>query len=316
MTISTGPAPLGEDGFVSATARGRTTSAPRRQAAVADLLEGTRPVNTRAVLTAALLGAAQPELPVAHLIAVASLFGISAGATRTSLWRMVSDGELTTDKANYALAGRLLERRNQVDTASRVPHTAGSWDGTWELDIVAADRRAAMHRLDLRKAARTLRLAEIREGVWTRPSNLDPEREPEARAIVAQQCVQFNAASADLDARAVASLFELEPWSATAERFIHAMHDEVAAAPYEGEDIGGTLSHQFTLSIAVVTHLERDPLLPEALLPPQWPAEKLRTTYRDFDRHFQRTMNAALGPGHDPNTDEKTQPRVPSQAPG
>ena len=279
-------------------AKDRPSAAARRQAEVEDLLAGLRPVTTRAVLAAALLGAARPELPAAHLVAVGSLFGISAGATRTCLWRMVADGELTTDDATYALAGRLLERRRQVDTVARAAPTPAGWDGTWEIAVVAADRRGAMDRIGLRKAAAALHLAEIREGTWARPDNLDPGRLPHARAVLDQQCIRFSDASSDITTDAVGSFFELDTWATHAHRFLRAMRDEIGAAPYDHDDIGPTLSHQFTLSIAVVSHLERDPLLPAELLPPNWPADDLRTSYRAFDTHFQHTMNTALaGPG-------------------
>src|ERR1700759_5226574 len=102
----------------------------RRRAAVSDLVGG-RSLTARSVLASALLGAEQPRLPVAALIAVASLFGISAGATRTCLWRMVSNGELATEgDAAYALAGHLLERRNRVDDAARPHGVSKRWDGT------------------------------------------------------------------------------------------------------------------------------------------------------------------------------------------
>ncbi len=267
-----------------------------RRERVQDLVEDTRPVTARAVLAAALLGAEQPRLPVAHLVGVASLFGIRSGAARTCLWRMVSDGELTTDNATYALTGRLLERRQSIDTASRAQHTPKpDWDGTWELAVVALDRRAAMDRLGLRKAAATLHLAELREGVWTRPDNLDPTRHPAARELVSEQCVQYRHAISDIAGHPVTELFGVEKWSETARRLLQAMQDETAAAPYENEDITATLSHQFTLSIAVVRHLETDPLLPASLLPPDWPAEPLRLAYRAFDLSFLKTMNDALG---------------------
>jgi phenylacetic acid degradation operon negative regulatory protein len=272
------------------------TSSPLedRQREVADLLEGVRPATAHAVLATALLGAEQPRLPVASLVAVASLFGISPGAARTCLWRMVSDRELTTDRATYALTGRLLERRQRVDTAARTDHTPGTWDGTWEVNVVALDRRGAMDRLELRKAASALHLAEIREGVWTRPDNLPPDREAAARAVVDQQCVHYRGATSNISNDAVTELFDLRGWATTAQRLLVAMHRELAAAPYEGDDLGATLSHQFTLSIGVVGHLERDPLLPAAFLPRDWPAEELRTVYRAFDQSFQHTMNAAL----------------------
>lgn len=265
-----------------------------RQRRIADLLEGPRPVTARAVLATALLGAEEPRLPVASLVAVASLFGISPGATRTSLWRMVSDGDLTTDEATYALAGRLLERRQRVDQASRADHTPGEWDQTWELAVVAADRRAAMDRLELRKAASTLHLAEIREGVWTRPDNLDPRRLPRAQAVIDRQCIRYRGATSDISPATVSELFGLESWATTARRLRDAMESELRAAPYDGEDIAATLSHQFTLSIVIVGHLERDPLLPSPLVPSDWPAEQLRVTYRDFDHTFQQTMRTAM----------------------
>ena len=88
---------------------------------------------------------------------MASLFGISEGAARTCLWRMVSTGELTSDDGSYALAGRLLERRQRVDEASRIDDAAARpWDGTWELAIVSLERRPAADRLELRKAAAAL----------------------------------------------------------------------------------------------------------------------------------------------------------------
>jgi len=37
---------------------------------------------------------------------------------------------------------------------------------------------------DLRRAMERLRMAELRDGVWLRPDNLDPDRWPDARAVV------------------------------------------------------------------------------------------------------------------------------------
>src|SRR6476619_7068084 len=110
-----------EDGCVPAAA------VEERRARVADLI-GDRPLSARSVLASALLGADEPRLRVGVLVGVASLFGISGGAARTCLWRMVSAGELTSDDGVYALAGRLLERRQRVDVASRTADTQ-HWGG-------------------------------------------------------------------------------------------------------------------------------------------------------------------------------------------
>jgi phenylacetic acid degradation operon negative regulatory protein len=256
-----------------------------RRARVADLVARTRPLTARSVLASALLGAPGSRLPVSGLVAVAALFGISSGAVRTCLWRMVSDGEITTDNSTYALAGHLLERRRRIDDAA-LPEDQRSrpWEGSWELAVVSLERRPAADRLALRRAATALHLAELREGVWTRPDNLDPQRLPGSRAVLDRQCVQFRDAACDMPPDAVRSLFALDDWTHDAHRLTTAMLDELAAAPDEPP------AYQFLLSIAVVRHLQLDPVLPAALLGPGWPADELRATYRRFDEVFNQQL--------------------------
>ncbi|WP_231989622.1 PaaX family transcriptional regulator C-terminal domain-containing protein [Mycobacterium sp. 852002-51057_SCH5723018] len=263
---------------------------------MADLI-GDRPLSARSVLASALLGADRPQLAVAELVAVASLFGISGGAARTCLWRMASNGELTSDGGTYALAGHLLERRQRVDEASRIPDVATrEWDGTWELAVVSAERRSAADRLDLRKAATALHLAELREGIWIRPDNLDPQRLPTMRAVLDRQCVHFHGAATDIAEDTVRSLFSLDEWADDANRLLAAMHSELDTTGRRA-DSGAAFSFQFALSIAVVRHLQLDPLLPDALIPADWPGNQLRATYRRFDDAFKRRMNGAFRSG-------------------
>ena len=253
---------------------------------VSDLV-GNSPLSARSVLASALLGADQPRLPVGPLIAMASLFGISEGAARTCLWRMVSAGELISDGGTYALAGRLVERRERVDDASRVDDVAaGGWDSTWELAIVSLERRPVADRLDLRKAATALHLAELREGVWIRPDNLDPQRLPGCRAVLDQQCTHFHGAATEIGAEAMRSLFGLDEWAEDAQVLIEAMDDELDATE--------RFAYQFALSIAVVRHLQLDPLLPAELLPHGWPGRMLRSSYRRFDQAFKKRLNDAF----------------------
>lgn len=260
---------------------------------MADLI-GDRPLSARSVLASALLGADRPQLAVAELIAVASLFGISGGAARTCLWRMVSNGELTSDDGTYALTGHLLERRRRVDEAARIPDVATrEWDGTWELAVVSAERRSAADRLELRKAAIALHLAELREGIWMRPDNLDPQRLPTMRAVLDRQCVHFHSAATDIADPVVRSLFSLDDWARDADRLVDAMQAELAA-PVQRDDTSASFTFQFGLSVAVVRHLQLDPLLPDALIPAEWPGNRLRETYRRFDDAFKRRMNTAF----------------------
>ncbi len=255
---------------------------------VADLV-GDRTLSARSVLATALLGAPQPHLTVGELVAMASLFGISDGAARTCLWRMVSNGELTSDDGTYALAGGLLERRQRVDEASRTAATR-AWDGTWELAVVSLDRRSAADRLALRKAASALHLAELREGVWIRPDNLDPGRLPTPRAVLDRQCVHFHDAATNIPAETVRSLFGLDAWAADARRLTAALRDEVDAETVGVDDF----AYWFGLSVTVVRHLQLDPLLPAELIPRHWPGQDLRSVYRRFNEVFQQRLNTAF----------------------
>jgi phenylacetic acid degradation operon negative regulatory protein len=269
------PQVFGEDGGVP--------SIDERRARVADLI-GDRPLSARSVLATALLGADQPHLTVGELVAIASLFGISDGAARTCLWRMVSTGELASDDGTYALAGGLLERRQRVDEASRIDDQAAPpWDGTWELAVVSLERRSAADRLALRKAATALHLAELREGVWIRPDNLDRDRVPTLRAVLDRQCVHFHNAATDIPAETVRTLFSLDDWATDAQTLTLAIRDEV-------ED----LAYQFGLSVAVVRHLQLDPLLPAELIPQEWPGQDLRSAYRRLNEKFKQRLSTAF----------------------
>jgi phenylacetic acid degradation operon negative regulatory protein len=269
------PQVFGEDGGVP--------SIDERRARVADLI-GDRPLSARSVLATALLGADQPHLTVGELVAIASLFGISDGAARTCLWRMVSTGELASDDGTYALAGGLLERRQRVDEASRIDDQAAPpWDGTWELAVVSLERRSAADRLALRKAATALHLAELREGVWIRPDNLDRDRVPTLRTVLDRQCVHFHNAATDISAETVRTLFSLDDWATDAQTLTLAIRDEV-------ED----LAYQFGLSVAVVRHLQLDPLLPAELIPQEWPGQDLRSAYRHLNEKFKQRLSTAF----------------------
>ena len=268
-----------------------TAAVDERRALVADLI-GDRPLSARSVLATALLGADQPHLTVGELVEVASLFGISDGAARTCLWRMVSTGELIGDDGTYALTGGLLERRQRVDEAARINDAgAAPWDGTWELAVISAERRSAADRLALRKAATALHLAELREGIWLRPDNLDRDRLPSLRAVLDRQCVHFHGAATDIPAETVRVLFGLNDWAVDSQRLTLAMRNELNVEAVVAADF----AYQFALSITVVRHLQLDPLLPAELIPRQWPGHGLRSTYRRFDEVFKQRLNSAFG---------------------
>jgi len=235
---------------------------------------GLRPLTARSVLASTLLGLDPPVLPVRRLVATASLFGISEGSARTALSRMVAAGEVVADDGRYRLAGRLLDRQRR-QASGRRPTRARRWGGEWLLAIVVADRRTPADRAELRAALRDARLAEWREGVWARPDDLG---RPALPPHVAEH-VEWAVARPDVPPR----LWDLEAWADRAHRLL----DRLERTPLEGTD---DLAPGFVLSAAVVRHLADDPLLPPALLPPDWPGDDLRRTYDAWDREWRALL--------------------------
>ncbi|HMG44357.1 MAG TPA: PaaX family transcriptional regulator C-terminal domain-containing protein [Acidimicrobiales bacterium] len=238
------------------------------------------PLTARSVIATTLLGAARPSrLPVGQLVHAGSLFGIGESAIRTALSRMVAASELAVDGGTYRLAGRLRDREQRVDESYAAPRRP--WDGTWELAVVRAERRPPADRQELRWATSALRLASLREGVWARPDNLDHARLPHQQATVDRQCVRFFGATTPT--HLAADSFGLAAWSTTAARLREAMEG--------GFD---DLVSGFRLSIAVVRHLQADPLLPDELLPHDWPGPALRHAYEHHDQQFKRALTRSL----------------------
>jgi phenylacetic acid degradation operon negative regulatory protein len=237
----------------------------------------TRSLTARSVLASALLGEDPPDLPVAHLIRLASLFGINENRARVALSRMVAAGEATTDGAGrYRLAGHLLGRQRR-QLASRGGST-GPWRGDWTLVVVTSAGQPAEVRTARRRALAYARLAELREGVWLRPANL----EVVVAEAVAPDVVRLSARPADPAALA-GRLWPLEQWAARA----RALADALAARP--PRDFSD-LAPGFELSAAVLRHLQADPLLPPALLPAGWPGRRLRTLYDAWDGRYRTLL--------------------------
>lgn len=243
-----------------------------------------RPLTARSVIASTLLGVDPPRLPALALVRSGELFGLREGATRTALSRMAAAGEVVAENGTYALSGRLLERHSRQQ-AAREPAPDHDWDGTWELAIVLPDRRPADARSALRDAARRLGLAEVREGVWARPANLDPHRAPAARAVVEAQCARLREARVD-DPTAFLDPFDLPGWAETARSLVDEMRADQPAL--DARDLGA-IARTFVTDAAVVRHLLADPRLPAELQPPTWPGDELRTTFDRFDAAFSAT---------------------------
>ncbi len=249
------------------------------------LPRNTRPLAARSVLASVLLGTDPPRLPTPLLVRTAALFGISEGTTRTALSRMVATGEAVAEDGGYRLTGRLAARQAR-QSASRRAETR-RWDGTWEVATVEGDgARAAADRASLREALRALRLVELREGVWGRPDNLQPDRGAEARAVAETWCRWWRAARPSPEPDP-AELWDLSMWAATADELRSEMSSLLTGL--EAGDTTG-LADGFVVSAAVLRHLQADPLLPAELLPSAWPGDDLRHEYDRYDAAYRAVL--------------------------
>jgi phenylacetic acid degradation operon negative regulatory protein len=234
------------------------------------------PLTTRSVVLSALLGSHPPRLRARYLVRIGELFGIADGTVRVALSRMVAAGDLTQVDGAYELTARLLRRQARQDD-SRTPRVR-AWDGTWEIAVVTAERRTAAERAALRQAMAELRLAELREGTWLRPANLGRDR-PQS---LLRQCTFLRGRPEGDPRELAATLWDLDDWAARARALDAALGRE------------GSLADRFTVSAAVLRHLLADPLLPEELLPREWPGRALRRHYDRFDADFRRLLAEQL----------------------
>jgi phenylacetic acid degradation operon negative regulatory protein len=238
---------------------------------------GSRRLTARSVLASSLLGADPPELSVAHLVQLSSLFGINANRARVALSRMVASGEVTTDGAGrYRLSGHLLERQRRQN-ASRAGRTR-RWRGDWHVVVVTTTGSTPEVRNYRRKALAFARLSELREGVWLRPDNLDgaiPEDlGPDITTLSARP---------DQPHELVTRLWDTAGWAERA----RGLSDQLTAnPPRHWRD----LEPGFVLSASVLRHFQADPLLPPELLAADWPGQDLRALYDDWDARYRQVL--------------------------
>lgn len=258
-----------------------------------------RALSARSVVASTLLGASPPELPIATIVRCGALFDIGPGTVRTAVSRMVADGSLTVDpdRSVYRIGGGLLARHRR-QTHSRYP-TRRPWDGSWMQWVVTAPTRTAADRSALRASARALHMAEVREGVWMRPNNLESTLD-QPQMVAASQCLQLEVrphGDAGDAAALAASLWDLTGWATTARALLARLRRHAPVLDATGD---AALADGFMLSAAVLRHLLADPLLPDDLLADDWPGHDLRRTYDTYDtsykEHWRQWFRHQSGP--------------------
>ena len=220
-------------------------------------------MTARSVVLSVLLGAHPAWATASELIRLTADFDLKEPTVRVALTRMVGSGDLVRSEDGYRLSDRLLARQRRQDDAIN-PQTQ-LWDGVWTTLIITSVGSDARTRAALRNTLQGKRFSELREGVWLRPANLDVDLTGEVL-----DRVRVLRAHDDDPAELAARLWDLPGWVGIAATLL----DDMASAT----DIPG----RFIGAAAIVRHLVTDPVLPEELLPADWPGAALRAANNDF----------------------------------
>ena len=220
-------------------------------------------MTARSVVLSVLLGAHPASATPAELLRLTADFGIREQTLRVALTRMVGTGDLVRDDDGYRLSDRLLSRQRRQDDALN-PRTR-DWTGTWTMLAVTAVGMDARGRATLRNTLQAGRFGELREGAWLRPDNLADDLPTE---VVSR--VRVLRAHDDDPVELAGRLWNLDGWSVTGHRLLE---DMTAATD---------IPSRFVAAAGMVRHLLTDPVLPDDLLPNNWPGNRLRESYANF----------------------------------
>lgn len=227
------------------------------------------PLPARSVVLSLLLGSHPDRMSTADLVRAGEHFGIPASTTRVALTRAVAAGDLRREDRDYVLGERLARRQRRQDEAVLDAETP--WEGGWELAVVVVAGRPGPERAALRERLSSYRLAELREGVWTRPANLRRPREYADDVVLST----FTATPDEDPVALAAGLWDLRAWAASGRQLVDLLAVTSDPAP------------RLAVAAQVVRHLASDPLLPAALLPRDWPAAAMRAAYAGYQAELR-----------------------------
>jgi phenylacetic acid degradation operon negative regulatory protein len=220
-------------------------------------------MTARSVVLSVMLGAHPAWASAAELVRLTDDFGIKEATLRVALTRMVSAGDLIRSADGYRLSERLLARQRRQDDAMRPK--LRPWHGFWTTLIVTSIGTDPRTRAALRTTLHDKRFAELREGVWMRPDNLELDLDAQL-----QNRMRILQARDDAPAELACQLWDLASWARTGYRLL----DEMSKA--------ADIPARFVVAAGIVRHLLTDPVLPAELLPADWPGARLRAAYNDF----------------------------------
>jgi phenylacetic acid degradation operon negative regulatory protein len=228
---------------------------------------------------------------------------IDSSVVRTAMSRLTADGWFEREKVGRNSFYRLVQReRLTFDIATKHIYgaPASDWTGRFELLLIGngEDRDAA------REALKNAGFGSPLPGVWVAPSGV-PVPEEAARAI------RLEVSAEDDSGRRLLS--ESWPLDRTADAYLKFMKTFEPLRAWIGRRETLSDADAFTARILLIHHYRRvvlrDPLLPTALLPKDWPGRAARKLCGEIYR-------AVLGPSEQWLDHHGTNERGPLPAAG
>src|SRR6266853_3278849 len=195
---------------------------------------------------------------------------IDSGVVRTAMSRLAADAWLERNKVGRNSFYRLAKSGRQTFEAATkhiYDPPPSTWTGRFELLLIgnSVDRNAS------REALKNAGFGSPLPGVWVAPSGV-PVPEEAAGAI------RLEVSAEDDSGRRLLS--ESWPLQRTADAYLKFMKTFEPLRSWIGRGESLTDADAFTARILLIHHYRRvvlrDPLLPPALLPPDWPGQAAR----------------------------------------
>jgi phenylacetic acid degradation operon negative regulatory protein len=228
--------------------------------------------------------------PVAAVIEMLDALDIAAPAVRTAVSRMVRQGWLEPCRDGRGPGYRLTERawRRLDEAAVRIfgKQDLGAWDGRWSVLIVERTHERS-RRERLQRGLEYLGYRLLDATAWVAPQGA-----VEAEAVIGAEGLSYDEFRADFagDGRALADrLYGLGELAAAYDEWLTLARGLVESAGDRVNDRSAfatrsRLLHEWR------KFLFRDPGLPTALVPAEWPGLQARTY---FDAQAQRLLPGA-----------------------
>ncbi len=233
------------------------------------LLEDWRIAPSARSIVLGFLSTATAPMPVADLVRRGAVMAVDGAALRVALGRLTREGIVRqVERGLYAIgpAGAALDRRARgwAQAGERVR----DWTGRWT--IVLADHLGRSDRRQVRRRERALTLygfAATGVGAWVRPDNLaDPLPELVAQLLAlgldARAAVVSDAVV--LEDAAWRGLWPVEAIEAGYRHWIAEMAASEARLPDMADEAAAR--ETLLLGQSVIRAINRDPMLPEALV--------------------------------------------------